>query len=179
MLGQQITVRAAAKLAGRLVAAFGEPLQAADGGLTHTFPTPRTIAGADLRSLGMPSARAAALSSLAAAVAADRHLLSPAGSLDEAIARLRALREPDAFPAADVGLTRAVARSNGSRPSAAELIARAEPWRPWRAYAAQHLWAADADAKRTSPRQPSHQHLRGASRPHHEQFHRGPRHPDE
>jgi AraC family transcriptional regulator of adaptative response / DNA-3-methyladenine glycosylase II len=52
------------------------------------------------------------------------------------------LREPDAFPAADVGLMRALANDQGRRPSAIELLARAEKWRPWRAYAAQHLWAA-------------------------------------
>ena len=56
-------------------------------------------------------------------------------------------REPDAFPASDIGLLRGAAR-NGARPSPAELAARAERWRPWRAYAAQHLWAADAEPAR-------------------------------
>ena len=55
---------------------------------------------------------------------------------------LRQLREPDAFPAADIGLMRALADDNGQRPSASQLLARAEVWRPWRAYAAQHLWAS-------------------------------------
>ncbi len=55
---------------------------------------------------------------------------------------LRQLREPDAFPAADIGLMRAMVDAQGRRPTAAELLARAEPWRPWRAYAAQHLWAS-------------------------------------
>ena len=59
---------------------------------------------------------------------------------------LRALREPDAFPHGDVALQRALAPPDGRRPSAAELLARAEAWRPWRAYAAQHLWAAEAAA---------------------------------
>lgn len=164
VLGQQIPVRAAVKLAARLVAAYGDPLdEAAPSGLTHTFPMPARIASADLRSLGMPSARAAALSSLAAAVVADRGLLSPMETLDAAIAKLRALRgigewtahyiamralrEPDAFPAADIGLMRALAGPDGSRPSAADLMARGERWRPWRAYAAQHLWTSDADAR--------------------------------
>ena len=58
---------------------------------------------------------------------------------------MRELREPDAFPAADVGLLRAMTTADGRRPSPAELLSRAEPWRPWRAYAALHLWAADPD----------------------------------
>ena len=57
---------------------------------------------------------------------------------------MRALREPDAFPAADIGLMRALAdAAEGRRPNAAELTARAEAWRPWRAYAALHLWASE------------------------------------
>jgi AraC family transcriptional regulator of adaptative response / DNA-3-methyladenine glycosylase II len=57
---------------------------------------------------------------------------------------MRELREPDAFPAADIGLLRAMADADGRRPSPAELLARSEGWRPWRAYAALHLWAAGA-----------------------------------
>jgi len=63
---------------------------------------------------------------------------------------MRELREPDAFPAADVGLLRAMANEDGRRPSSAELLSRAERWRPWRAYAALHLWAAGA-THATSP----------------------------
>jgi AraC family transcriptional regulator of adaptative response / DNA-3-methyladenine glycosylase II len=59
---------------------------------------------------------------------------------------MRALREPDAFPAADIGLLRAMADADGTRPTAAALLARAEAWRPWRAYAAQHLWTSGATA---------------------------------
>jgi AraC family transcriptional regulator of adaptative response / DNA-3-methyladenine glycosylase II len=55
---------------------------------------------------------------------------------------MRELREPDAFPAADIGLMRAMVDANGRRQNPRELLARAERWRPWRAYAAQHLWAA-------------------------------------
>ena len=58
---------------------------------------------------------------------------------------LRALREPDAFPAGDLGLRRALGRP-GAPAGAAEAAARAEAWRPWRSYAAQHLWAMDAAA---------------------------------
>jgi AraC family transcriptional regulator of adaptative response / DNA-3-methyladenine glycosylase II len=158
VLGQQVSVEAARRLAGRLVAQYGDPLAHGDEGLTRLFPTPRTLASADLTSLPMPRNRSAAIGAVAAAVVADPNLFSADRGLDEAIERLRAikgvgawtaeyialrqLRLPDAFPATDVGLMRAMADGDGRRPSAAELLARAEPWRPWRAYAAQHLWAA-------------------------------------
>lgn len=161
VLGQQITVTAAAGLAGRLVAAFGERLAEPAGDLTHVFPRPEAMASGDMSRLGMPRSRAATLVAVAAAAAADPHLFDATGELDDAVRRLRAirgigewtaqyialrqLREPDAFPAADLGLMRAMAGENQSRPSAAELLDRAEIWRPWRAYAAQHLWAASAD----------------------------------
>jgi AraC family transcriptional regulator of adaptative response / DNA-3-methyladenine glycosylase II len=106
----------------------------------------------------MPRARLAAVTSLAAALVADPAIFSPGASLDEAIGKLRALpgigewtaqyiamrelREPDAFPAADIGLMRALAMPDGARPTPSELLALAEHWRPWRAYAALHLWAS-------------------------------------
>jgi AraC family transcriptional regulator, regulatory protein of adaptative response / DNA-3-methyladenine glycosylase II len=161
MLGQQITVTAAVNLAAKLVAAYGDPLRPNCGdGLTHTFPTPGRLAEAGLRSLGMPATRAQALSSVAGAACAYPNLFSAAQGLQDAIARyrslpgigdwtahyiaMRVLREPDAFPAADIGLLRALTPPGGDRPSVAEALARAEAWRPWRAYAAQHLWTADA-----------------------------------
>lgn len=162
ILGQQITVAAAIRLAGKLVATHGAPYAESDGVLTHVFPTPERLAGADLTTLGMPRGRAAALSSIAAAVLADPSLFGVCRSLEAAVAKLRALpgvgewtaqyiamrqlREPDAFPAADIGLMRAMADVGGKRPTAAELLARAENWRPWRSYAAQHLWASHAGA---------------------------------
>ena len=120
----------------------------------------------------MPGTRARAIGSIAAAVHADPALFGPQASLEEAVVKLRALpgigewtaqyiamrqlREPDAFPAADIGLMRAL-EVEGVRPSPAELLARAEQWRPWRAYAALHLWATDtvvlkaiADARRAA-----------------------------
>jgi AraC family transcriptional regulator, regulatory protein of adaptative response / DNA-3-methyladenine glycosylase II len=171
MLGQQITVTAARKLAGKLVAMFSDPLEASvDDGLTHTFPTPSRIATSDMRLLGMPAARAEALSSLSAATVADPNLFSPSQTLEAAVERLRslrgigewtaqyiamrALREPDAFPAADIGLMRALTQPDGIRPNAAAVLARAEAWRPWRAYAAQHLWTADATSKDQIDAQP-------------------------
>ena len=158
VLGQQITVIAAARLAGRLVAAYGARLATVDEHLTHVFPRPERLASADFATLGMPRSRAAALSAVAAAAAADPHLFDANCGLDDAVKRLRAirgvgewtaqyialrqLREPDAFPAADVGLMRAMAGREGRGPSSSELLDRADAWRPWRAYAAQHLWAS-------------------------------------
>lgn len=167
ILGQQITVAGARHLIGRLVRAYGEPLTQHADGLTTVFPTPERLGRADLSSLGMPRARAATIVGLAAAAAADPDLFRRDASLDAAVSRLtslpgigewtaqyiamRALREPDAFPAADVGLLRALTGPDGLRPTPAAVIARAEAWRPWRAYAAQHLWTSLADEK-ASPR---------------------------
>lgn len=163
IFGQQITVPAATRLLGRLVEAHGMALPAAAGdgeGLSHLFPAPARLAAADLAVLGMPKARAMSVTSLARALAADTTIFGRGASLEDAIAKLRALpgigewtaqyiamrelREPDAFPAADVGLLRATTTADGRRPSPAELLSRAERWRPWRAYAALHLWAAGA-----------------------------------
>jgi AraC family transcriptional regulator of adaptative response / DNA-3-methyladenine glycosylase II len=165
ILGQQISVVAARRLAGLLVHAMGETVTdpvAIDQGLTHVFPSPQRVARADLSVIGMPNTRRSALTSLAAAVVADRLIFGPRGSLEEAVAQLRslpgvgewtaqyiamrALREPDAFPAADIGLLRAMRDRNGKRPTPAELLTSAEQWRPWRAYAALHLWASETHA---------------------------------
>lgn len=162
VLGQQITVHAARRLAGKISAAHGEPLldEAANKmGLSQFFPTAERLALVDVETLAMPRARGRALVGLAAAAAADPDLFGARRSLDEAVAALRALpgigewtaqyiamralREPDAFPSADIGLMRALESPDGVRPTPAELLVRAERWRPWRAYAASHLWAAD------------------------------------
>ncbi|MGH9622785.1 MAG: DNA-3-methyladenine glycosylase 2 family protein [Bryobacteraceae bacterium] len=158
VLGQQIAVPAAAALAGKLVARFGEKLKGADPILTHVFPKPEALAQEDLSMLGVPRSRARTLSAIAAAVIADPQIYSAGRSLEATVARLRRLpgvgewtahyvamrqlREPDTFPAADIGLLRALADRNGRRPTAKQLSERAESWRPWRAYAAQHLWTA-------------------------------------
>jgi AraC family transcriptional regulator of adaptative response / DNA-3-methyladenine glycosylase II len=163
ILGQQITVAAATLLAGRIVRAWGEPLPPALAGvvpgLTHVFPAPERIAAADLAVLPMPRARSSALETLAAAAAADPTLFEGRGDLAQAIARLktlpgigewtaqyiamRQLREPDAFPVGDIGLLRAMADADGRRPTIQALQARAQAWRPWRAYAALHLWTGE------------------------------------
>jgi AraC family transcriptional regulator, regulatory protein of adaptative response / DNA-3-methyladenine glycosylase II len=172
VLGQQITVVAAVGLAGKLVARCGQPLAATareTEGLTHVFPRPEDLASADLTALGIPRRRAATLASLAGAVVADPQVLGAGGSLTECVEQLRALpgigewtaqyiamrelREPDAFPAGDIGLLRAMTDLEGKRPTPRELLARAERWRPWRAYAAQHLWASGMPSRRVAPRQ--------------------------
>ncbi len=159
ILGQQITVTAAIHLAGLITHDYGEALTDTDlpEGLTHLFPTPAALALAQIG--GMPTSRSVAISHLAARAAADPGLFDREADLESSVAKLtavkgigdwtahyiamRAMREPDAFPAADIGLMRALDNGSG-RPSVAQLLARAEAWRPWRAYAAQHLWMADA-----------------------------------
>ncbi|HOX25469.1 MAG TPA: AlkA N-terminal domain-containing protein [Candidatus Krumholzibacteria bacterium] len=160
VLGQQVTVQGATTLAGRLVAAYGERLTGADGGdggdgPDRIFPAPAVLAEADLQPLGLTRARAATVRALAAAIAADGTLLDASGGLEDAAARLRripgigdwtaqyvclrALREPDAFPAGDLALRRAWSRG-GALPRPVDLTRRAEAWRPWRGYAALWLW---------------------------------------
>jgi AraC family transcriptional regulator, regulatory protein of adaptative response / DNA-3-methyladenine glycosylase II len=165
ILGQQISVAAARRLAGELVALHGEPLSKGTVGhpsLSHVFPAAERLAAAESIDLRMPHARRASLKALAEAAARDPNLFRPFGTIEEAIARLRsirgvgewtaqyialrALREMDAFPATDVGLLRGAAVIGGARSTSATLLDRAESWRPWRAYAAQHLWAADSQS---------------------------------
>ena len=161
ILGQQVSVAAATTFAGRLVAAHGRLLATpvADDGLRFVFPEPQALAAADLTTIGLTRARARTLSSFAAVVAREPELLSTAPSLDAAVDRLsaldgigdwtaqyiamRALREPDAFPASDLGLRRALETPVG-RPSTRAVLATAECWRPWRAYAVLHLWLGGA-----------------------------------
>lgn len=149
VLGQQISVRAATTLAGRMVAAFGKPLDAPDGALTHRHPTPEILADADLRSIGATGMQQRAINALAAAVADGTLQLEAPRGLDELVERLLALPgigpwsahtiamrcgEPDALPAGDLGLLKATGLTEK------ELRARAEAWRPWRSYAAVMLW---------------------------------------
>jgi AraC family transcriptional regulator, regulatory protein of adaptative response / DNA-3-methyladenine glycosylase II len=166
IIGQQVTVAGASTLAGRLVERHGERLpDQATPGLTHTFPPPSTLAEGDLDGIGMTWARARAIRGFAAAVAAGRVRLDAGVPLDELVgsiggvpgvgpwtAHYIALRigQPDALPASDLGLRRALARP-GARavlPSAAEVTARAAGWRPWRALAAVHLWSSAHAAAR-------------------------------
>ena len=159
MVGQQVSVAGATTVTGRIAARYGVALANRMGGgeLRYLFPTAARLADADTASLAMPGKRALAIIGLARAVAGGAIDLDRMGGLDEAIERLcalpgigpwtahyiamRGLAMSDAFPAGDLGLQRAAA-ADGGRLSAAELIARAEPWRPWRAYAALHLWTS-------------------------------------
>lgn len=155
ILGQQVSVAAARTLAGRLVAAHGEPLAGSDEpAVSRLFPTAAALANADLTRIGLPGARARSLSGLASAVALDPLILStPArlaaaklpgiGPWTTAYVSMRALRDPDALPSSDLVLRKALA-NNGVLPTPAQVDARAEAFRPYRAYAALHLWAEEA-----------------------------------
>ncbi|HMJ01321.1 MAG TPA: AlkA N-terminal domain-containing protein [Conexibacter sp.] len=159
VLGQQISVAGARTLAGRLTAALGEPLREAlaDDALTHVFPTAMALTAADPAHLPLTRARSRALVTLCAAVA-DGSLALDAGA-DRGATRerlltlpgigpwtaeyvaMRALGDPDAFPATDLGIRHALERL-GEPNDRAAVEALAERWRPWRAYAVQHLWAS-------------------------------------
>ncbi len=157
ILGQQVTVRGATTLAGRLVERLGRAVDTGFPELTHLFPTPEVLADGDLAGIGIPGARAGALRNFARAVTDGSLRLEVTANLDEALAELTAVRgigrwtahyiamrglgERDAFPASDLGLRRALAR-NGTLPSEDEVLTGAEAWRPWRSYAAMHLWAS-------------------------------------
>jgi AraC family transcriptional regulator, regulatory protein of adaptative response / DNA-3-methyladenine glycosylase II len=164
IVGQQVTVAGASTLAGRLVERHGtrSPAPAAPG-LTHTFPPPSTLAAGDLDGIGLTRTRARAVGAFAAAVAADRVRLDARVPLDELVgaiagvpgvgpwtAQYIALRmgQPDALPASDLGLRRALADPASALPSAADVSARARAWRPWRALAAVHLWTGGHAAAR-------------------------------
>lgn len=165
IIGQQVSVARARHLNGVLVARAGTdgpPIGGVDG---RVFPTPRQVLEAALDGMGMPGARISTLQAMAIAALEDEGLFERGKTMEETVARLRAIRgvgdwtaqyiamracgEPDAFPASDIGLLRGAADGLGRRPAPADLLERAEAWRPWRAYAAHHLWARDSAA---SPR---------------------------
>ncbi|MBA2305280.1 MAG: DNA-3-methyladenine glycosylase 2 family protein, partial [Acidobacteria bacterium] len=162
IIGQQVSVARARHLNGVLVERCGAALTGAHrSGLARLFPTAAQVVEADLTAMGMPGARAVTLKTVAAAAIDDPALFDRGASLDETVARLRELkgigewtahyiamracREPDAFPASDVGLLRGAMEPDGRRPTPSALLERAKAWRPWRAYAAHQLWAADPD----------------------------------
>jgi AraC family transcriptional regulator, regulatory protein of adaptative response / DNA-3-methyladenine glycosylase II len=160
VLGQQVSVAGARTLAGRLVARCGErlpeSLTAKGDGLTHLFPGPEDVDAADLDGLGVPAARAEALRGLARALNSSISL-DPGSDRDEVERRLlglrgigpwtasyvamRALGDPDAFLPTDLGVRQAIQRF-GRAGDKRSVVALAERWRPWRAYATQHLWAS-------------------------------------
>jgi AraC family transcriptional regulator of adaptative response / DNA-3-methyladenine glycosylase II len=156
ILGQQITVKGATALAGRLAAALGTPISAS-GGVTHLFPPPEVLADAGLSAVGMPRARWETIRALARAVSDGQIRFDGIIDADDFLARMceipgigkwtaqyvamRALGEPDAFPSGDLGLLRALGLE-----SSRELERRAEAWRPWRAYASMYLWTTAGES---------------------------------
>jgi AraC family transcriptional regulator of adaptative response / DNA-3-methyladenine glycosylase II len=156
ILGQQVSVRAATTTASRLAARFGQPMETPFPGLNRLGPSPERLADADaaeLTGLGIPGRRAETIRAVARAVRAGQLSLVPGPVPEEMIQRLvriagvgewtahyiamRVARWPDAFPHDDLGL-----RKGMGEPSASRLRQAAEAWRPWRAYAAMHIWHA-------------------------------------
>ena len=158
VLGQQVSLRGAATLASRLVMSHGEQLERPLGTVTHVFPCAQALAATDLAAVAMPAARRRALHDLVSALARQELVIDTGADRVEARRQLlalpgigawtaeyiamRALRDPDAFPASDLGIRHALEQL-GQSASAATL---AEAWRPYRAYAVQHLWASLATA---------------------------------
>ncbi|WP_330336972.1 AlkA N-terminal domain-containing protein [Streptomyces sp. NBC_00557] len=158
VLGQQVSTAAARTHAARLVTAHGKPLDDPEGGLTHLFPSPEALAAVDPETLAMPRTRRTTFTTLVRELAEGTLQLGVESDWAEARARLlslpgfgpwtadviamRALGDPDAFLPTDLGIRRAAAEL-GLPATPAALTARAEAWRPWRAYAVQYLWATD------------------------------------
>ncbi len=157
VLGQQISVQGARTLAGRLVTDYGERLERPLGGVTHAFPAAEALTGVDPAKLAMPLARRRSLLALAKALARGELVIDAGADRTDARRRLlalpgigrwtaeyiamRALRDPDAFLSSDLGVRRALERLDlDGSPASAEALA--ERWRPYRAYAVQHLWAS-------------------------------------
>lgn len=155
IVGQQVSVKAAVTITRRLVERLGDPLQQGREGLSRLFPTAAAIAAGSLENIGMPGKRVEALRRFAVAVAEGALRLHVEEGADELVKRLcelpgvgpwtaeyialRGFGEPDAFPAADLGLLKAPLWETNVL-SAKALRAKAESWRPWRAYAAVHIW---------------------------------------
>jgi AraC family transcriptional regulator of adaptative response / DNA-3-methyladenine glycosylase II len=156
VLGQQVSTAAARTHAGRLVTAYGEPIEDPGGGLTHLFPDVEALASLDPASLAFPGSRRTTLTTLVAALAAGEIDLSVGGDWHRARAQLaalpgfgpwtietitmRALGDPDAFLPGDLGV-RIAARELGLPTTPAALTQHASAWQPWRSYAVQYLWA--------------------------------------
>jgi AraC family transcriptional regulator of adaptative response / DNA-3-methyladenine glycosylase II len=166
VLGQQVSTAAARTHAARLVAGYGEPVDDPAGGLTFLFPPPDVLADADPSALAMPVARRATFLRLARALADGSVDLSPGTDSAGALAALaalpgigpwtvgtiamRALGDGDAFLPSDLGV-RLAAQRLGLPSSPGALTRRAAAWRPFRAYAVQHLWATGDHAVNAMP----------------------------
>ena len=159
VLGQQVSTAAARTHAARLVTAHGEPVADPEGGLTHLFPSPESLAAVNPETLAMPNTRRTTFTTLVAQLADGTLHLGVESDWTETRAQLlslpgfgpwtvdviamRALGDPDAFLPTDLGIRRA-AQELGLPSTPAALTARAAAWRPWRAYAVQYLWATDS-----------------------------------
>jgi len=158
ILGQQVSVKAATTLAGRIAARYGEPLQLdaglQPGKLSRIFPSAVKLSRARFNNIGLVRSRAATIRNVASAMVRG-DLSFDTGQDTESFCRqmtairgigdwtaqyvaMRVLKDPDAFPASDLGLMKAAGEDVRLRPK--ELSAMAEAWRPWRAYAALLLW---------------------------------------
>ena len=157
IFGQQVSVPGARTSLGRFAARFGVPLDQPYGNISHLFPTAERVAEISPEDLEMPRGRAEAIRRVGELVASRELDLSGGSSLDEALHTLgevrgigpwtlayvamRALRDPDAFPAGDLGVRKGF-EMLGLTTTSREVLERAERWRPWRAYAVMHLWHA-------------------------------------
>jgi len=175
VLGQQVSVSAARTLCQRLVAAFGEPIATPVPGLNRLFPSPQRltdVSGDALGQLGIVRQRQRAILALAQAVSRKQLALDPAADLPSTLAALqalpgigdwtaqyiamRALAWPDAFPAGDVALHKALGLQGMAQPAQAALAA-SHAWQPWRSYAVIRAWAgmsalaSDAQPTKTAP----------------------------
>jgi AraC family transcriptional regulator, regulatory protein of adaptative response / DNA-3-methyladenine glycosylase II len=157
VVGQQVSVRGAGTITARIVERHGVPVPGQQAlGLTHLFPSPSTLADADLSGLGLMTARIAAIHAFAEAVVGRAVTLDRSTPLERLVdsvtaipglgpwtAHYLALRlgEPDAFPASDLGIRRALSSNGKTKPiPTRQAQTVAERWRPWRAHAAAHLW---------------------------------------
>ena len=155
IVGQQVSVEAATTIVGRIVARAGASIATPYAALTRIFPEPAAVAAADLSSIGMPGKRTDTVKRFASGVADGSIKLEITGTYEETVRvlctipgigpwtaeyiALRALGEPDAFPAGDLGLRKAL--GDGAPAHERDIAAAAEAWRPWRGYAAMYLWS--------------------------------------
>jgi DNA-3-methyladenine glycosylase II len=160
IIGQQVSISGANTVTARIVQRCGELVKASFvPGITHLFPTASTLAEADLTGIGMPGKRIETIKILAAKVASGEIDLEQVGNSDWIKTQLsaipgigdwtaqyiamRALREPDAFPATDLALKREVEEMTLNDLN--RDVLRPQIWRPWRAYAAMYLWKMYGD----------------------------------
>lgn len=169
ILGQQVSVAGASTLAARLAAKFGKIITTPLPQIVRLAPSASDLAVAtpeEIGTIGLPKARALALHELAKAAERNELTFGPAIPVGEAIASMcrirgigewtaqyiamRALRFPDAFPAGDLGVRKALSERGQPLRSEKQVIERAAGWRPWRAYATLHLWQTLQDAPLSS-----------------------------